>query len=79
MCIVNILIKKKKKDYGIQEADIKKLQGAGFYTVDAIAYSPRKSLLAIKGLSEPKVDKIMKEGISIYICIYTNKKTYLKK
>ncbi|KAL7309349.1 RecA recombinase Rhp51 [Mucor circinelloides] len=49
------------KNHGIQETDIKKLQSAGFYTVDAIAYSPKKSLLAIKGLSEAKVEKIMKE------------------
>ncbi|KAK4517184.1 uncharacterized protein ATC70_000516 [Mucor velutinosus] len=49
------------KKHGIQETDIKKLQSAGFYTVDAIAYSPKKSLLAIKGLSEAKVEKIIKE------------------
>ncbi|CEP12164.1 hypothetical protein [Parasitella parasitica] len=49
------------QDHGVQEADIIKLQAAGFYTIDAIAYSPRKMLLAIKGLSEAKVDKIMKE------------------
>ncbi|GAN04987.1 conserved hypothetical protein [Mucor ambiguus] len=49
------------KNHNIQETDIKKLQSAGFYTVDAIAYSPKKALLAIKGLSEAKVEKIMKE------------------
>ncbi|KAG1051013.1 hypothetical protein G6F43_006754 [Rhizopus delemar] len=47
--------------YGIQASDIKRLQHAGFYTVESIAYSPRKALLAIKGLSETKVDKIIKE------------------
>lgn len=49
------------ENHGVQNADIKKLQGAGFFTLDSVAYSPRKALLAIKGLSEAKVDKITKE------------------
>ncbi|KAG1446040.1 hypothetical protein G6F56_009707 [Rhizopus delemar] len=47
--------------YGVQSTDIKKLQNSGFYTIESIAYSPIKALLAIKGFSETKVDKIMKE------------------
>ncbi|KAI8079634.1 DNA repair protein RAD51 [Gilbertella persicaria] len=54
--------------HGIHKTDIKRLQEAGFYTLDSIAYSPRKALLAIKGLSEAKVDKIMKE-VSLVIDI----------
>ena len=32
-------------------ANIKKLEEAGFHSVDAVAYQPRKHLLAIKGSS----------------------------
>lgn len=44
---------------GIAAIDIKKLREAGLCTVEAIAYSPRKELLQIKGISEAKVDKII--------------------
>ncbi|PKU60659.1 DNA repair protein RAD51 like [Dendrobium catenatum] len=44
---------------GIAAIDIKKLRDAGLCTVEAIAYSPRKELLQIKGISEAKVDKII--------------------
>ncbi|CEJ03468.1 Putative DNA repair protein RAD51 [Rhizopus microsporus] len=47
--------------YGIALSDVKKLQAAGFYTLESVAYSPKKAVLAIKGLSEAKVDKIYKE------------------
>ncbi|KAL3694577.1 hypothetical protein R1sor_008228 [Riccia sorocarpa] len=43
---------------GIAATDIKKLKEAGFCTVEAVAYSPKRDLLKIKGLSEAKVDKI---------------------
>nr|XP_043622649.1 DNA repair protein RAD51 homolog [Erigeron canadensis] len=44
---------------GIAAVDVKKLKDAGFYTVESVAYSPRKELLQIKGISEAKVDKIV--------------------
>lgn len=44
---------------GIAAIDVKKLRDAGLCTVEAIAYSPRKDLLQIKGISEAKVDKII--------------------
>nr|CAG4648041.1 EOG090X0906 [Moina brachiata]SVE93108.1 EOG090X0906 [Moina brachiata] len=44
---------------GISAGDIKKLEEAGFHTVESVAYAPKKSLLAIKGISEAKADKIM--------------------
>ncbi|ORZ01447.1 hypothetical protein BCR43DRAFT_179070 [Syncephalastrum racemosum] len=47
---------------GISSTDIKKLQEAGFYTVEAIAYAPKKTLLAVKGISENKADKLLMEG-----------------
>ncbi|XP_024528445.1 DNA repair protein RAD51 homolog isoform X2 [Selaginella moellendorffii] len=43
---------------GISAVDVKKLREAGFCTVEAVAYSPKKELLKIKGISEAKVDKI---------------------
>ena len=44
---------------GITAADIKKLQEAGLHTIEAVAYTPRKHLLAIKGISDQKADKIL--------------------
>ncbi|KAL1825311.1 DNA repair protein RAD51 homolog [Daucus carota subsp. sativus] len=44
---------------GIAAVDVKKLKDAGLCTVEAVAYSPRKELLLIKGISEAKVDKIV--------------------
>jgi hypothetical protein len=43
-------------------ADIKKLTEGGIHTVEALAHAPKKELLAIKGLSEAKVEKLQKEG-----------------
>ncbi len=37
---------------------MKKLEEAGFYTVESVAFAPKKQLLAIKGISEAKADKI---------------------
>jgi predicted flap endonuclease-1-like 5' DNA nuclease len=46
------------KSCGIGNADLKKLQEAGFCTVESIAFAPRKSLLAVKGISDAKADKL---------------------
>ena len=40
---------------GIPAADIKKLEEAGFRTVESIAFTPKKTLVDIKGLSEGKI------------------------
>ena len=45
---------------GINSADIKKLVEASFNSLEAISYTPKKNLISIKGLSEVKVDKIIK-------------------
>lgn len=34
----------------------------GFYTVESIAYTPKKVLLSIKGISEAKADKLLAEA-----------------
>ena len=48
------------QDHGISNADIKKLVEAGYNSLESIAYTPKKTILIIKGLSEVKVDKIYK-------------------
>ncbi|KAI3866835.1 hypothetical protein MKX03_006725 [Papaver bracteatum] len=43
---------------GVASVDVKKLKDDGLCTVQAVAYSPRKELLVIKGNIDSKVDKI---------------------
>ena len=47
---------------GISAADIKKLTDNGIHTVESLAHSSRKEILRIKGISEPKCDKLLMEG-----------------
>lgn len=47
---------------GITAGDIKKLEEAGFCTVESVAYAPKKFLIAIKGISEAKADKLLIEA-----------------
>ena len=44
---------------GISATDLKKLEEAGFFTVESVAFAPKKTLLSIKGISEAKADKIL--------------------
>ncbi len=48
--------------HGLSAGDVKKLSEAGYNTVESVVYAPKKSLLAIKGISEAKADKILAEG-----------------
>ncbi|PVD26083.1 hypothetical protein C0Q70_13751 [Pomacea canaliculata] len=50
---------------GISSSDIKKLEEAGFFTVESVAFAPKKTLLAIKGISETKADKIVQEAAKL--------------
>lgn len=50
---------------GISAADIKRLEEAGFYTVESVAFAPKKHLICVKGLSEAKVDKILGEATKL--------------
>ena len=52
----------KLQEAGIHPQDVKKLTDAGFHTVEAVAYTPKKNLIAIKGISEQKAEKILAEG-----------------
>eukprot|EP01133_Synstelium_polycarpum_P006088 gene6088-7051_t len=47
---------------GITAADLKKLAEAGLNTVQAIAYSTKRTLCAIKNISEPKAEKLLLEA-----------------
>ncbi|CAG8566172.1 3210_t:CDS:2 [Diversispora eburnea] len=50
---------------GINSLDIKKLIDHGFITVQSIAFTPKKALYEIKGISEVKAEKIQSEATEI--------------
>ncbi|CDZ97916.1 dna repair protein rad51 [Phaffia rhodozyma] len=52
----------KLSESGISPADCKKLQDAGLHTVESVAFTPKKTLIGIKGISEAKADKILIEA-----------------
>ena len=56
------LLVNKLQEAGIHPNDIKKLAEAGLNTVEAVAFTPKKHLLTIKGISDQKADKILAEG-----------------
>lgn len=56
------LLVNKLQEAGINPQDVKKLADSGLNTVEAVAYTPKKTLMAIKGISEQKADKILAEG-----------------
>jgi DNA repair protein RAD51 len=56
------LVVNKLQEAGIAPQDIKKLADAGLHTVEAVAFTPKKHLLSIKGISDAKADKILAEG-----------------
>lgn len=55
----------KLEEKNINNADVKKLQEAGFNTVEAVAFTAKKQLILIKGLTEGKVDKILEAALSL--------------
>jgi DNA repair protein RAD51 len=50
------------QDAGIPAADIQRLQHSGICTIEALVRSPKKDLIAIKGLSEAKIAKMFQEA-----------------
>ena len=56
------LLVNKLQEAGIHPNDVKKLIEAGLNTVEAVAFTPKKHLVIIKGISEQKADKILAEG-----------------
>jgi DNA repair protein RAD51 len=47
---------------GLTARDIKLIVEGGFNTVESIAYTPRRALEQIKGISEQKASKLLAEG-----------------
>ncbi|KAI0932092.1 RecA recombinase Rhp51 [Taiwanofungus camphoratus] len=59
------LLIQKLQEAGINAQDVKKLAETGLHTVEAVAYTPKKTLMQIKGISEQKADKILAEAHKI--------------
>jgi hypothetical protein len=49
---------------GLTKRDIQLIVDGGFNTVESVAYTPRRVLEQIKGISEQKAGKILAEGKS---------------
>lgn len=67
------------EDKGINKNDIKKLEEAGFKTVESIAFTPKKTLVNVKGLSEAKIDKILEAAHSLVDLGFSTAKAFFEK
>lgn len=47
---------------GLTKRDIQLIVDGGYHTVESVAYTPRRILEQIKGISEQKATKILTEG-----------------
>ncbi len=54
---------------------MKKLIEAGYYTVESIAYTPKKTILLIKGISEAKAEKLIAECKCLFYSFITKHDT----
>lgn len=59
------LLVERLEELGISATDTKKLRDAGLMTVEAVAYSTKKRLMAVKGISEAKADKLIAEAAKL--------------
>ncbi|WFD31390.1 RecA recombinase Rhp51 [Malassezia sp. CBS 17886] len=66
----------KMEEFGISASDCKKLKEAGFHTLESLAFTPKKALLTIKGMSEQKVDKILSEAAKLVPLGFTTATEY---
>ena len=64
---------------GIALADVKKLSEAGYKTVESIAFTPKKTLINVKGLSEAKVDKIIEASHQLCEMGFQTAKSFFEK
>lgn len=53
------------EELGVSASDTKKLREAGLMTVEAVAYSTKKRLLSVKGISETKAEKLIAEAAKL--------------
>lgn len=51
-----------EQEHGLNASDCKRLEESGFYTIESVAFTPKKILLNVKGISETKADKILELG-----------------
>lgn len=58
---------------------MKKLEEAGFHTIESVAFTPKKSLAALKGISEAKVDKILAEAAKFVPMGFTTATDFYQK
>jgi DNA repair protein RAD51 len=49
----------KLKEHGITQSDISKLQEAGFHSIESVAMATKKTIAAVKGISDNKADKLL--------------------
>ncbi|KAK9315792.1 Rad51-domain-containing protein [Lipomyces starkeyi] len=61
---------------GITAGDLRKVLEAGFNTVESIAYTPKRTLLNIKGISESKADKLLTEACKLVPMGFTTATEY---
>lgn len=59
------LLVERLEELGISATDTKKLRDAGLMTVEAVAYSTKKRLLSVRGISETKADKLIVEAAKL--------------
>jgi len=50
---------------GITTGDVKRLKESGFNTVESVAFATRRTLMALKGISENKADKIIEQAAKL--------------
>lgn len=55
---------------GINVSDIKKLQDAGLHTIGSVLQASSRDLIAIKGLSDAKVEKVCFVYFIFFCAIY---------
>ena len=67
------------EEKGINAGDIKKLEEAGFHTVESVAFTPKKNLVTVKGLSENKVDKIIEAAAKVVQMGFQTASTFFEK
>lgn len=48
-----------RQQHGLTAKDCQKLAEAGFNTLESVAFTPKKILITVKGISEAKADKIL--------------------
>lgn len=67
------------KTVGVSASDVAKLSEAGYNTVQSLAFAPRKELLEVKGFSDVKVDKLIKEAAKLVPMGFTSATDYHAK